>query len=106
MDDALAVLSGGDDAVSLHPPGEIDLLRADIMASGATLIAAAEEGDVPAALDALRQHRLLCAHREGPFGRRRWAELARDWTASAVGHTLDRSGFYPGQPLLVTAQRL
>jgi exodeoxyribonuclease V alpha subunit len=103
VDDALAVLSGGDDAVSLHPPGEVDVLRTDLMASGATLIGAAEAGDVPAALDALRQHRLLCAHREGPFGRRRWAELAHDWTASAVGHTLDRSGFYPGQPLLVTA---
>jgi exodeoxyribonuclease V alpha subunit len=103
VDDALAVLSGGTDAVSLHPPTEIGGLRGDVAASGAELIAAAEAGDVPAALAALRRHRLLCAHREGPFGRRHWAELARGWTASAVGHTLDPSRFYPGQPLLVTA---
>jgi exodeoxyribonuclease V alpha subunit len=103
VDDALAVLLGGDDAVSLHPPDDIGGLRGDVAASGAELIAAAEAGDVPAALGALRRHRLLCAHREGWFGRRHWAELARAWTASAVGHLLDPSRFYPGQPLLVTA---
>jgi exodeoxyribonuclease V alpha subunit len=102
VEDALAVLTGGDEAVSLWAPGDIDTLRDEVASSGAELIKAAEQGDVPAALAALRRHRLLCAHRDGPFGRRHWAELAMDWTASAVGHTLDTSRFYPGQPLLIT----
>jgi exodeoxyribonuclease V alpha subunit len=102
VEDALAVLTGGDEAVSLWAPGDIDTLRDEVASSGAELIDAAEQGDVSAALAALRRHRLLCAHRDGPFGRSHWVELAMDWTASAVGHTLDPSRFYPGQPLLIT----
>jgi exodeoxyribonuclease V alpha subunit len=102
VEDALAVLTGGDEAVSLWAPGDIDTLRDEVASSGAELIDAAEQGDVSAALAALRRHRLLCAHRDGPFGRRHWADLAMDWTASALGHTLDPSRFYPGQPLLIT----
>ena len=49
------------------------------------------------------RHRLLCAHREGPFGRNLWAQRSRDWIAAALGRSLDGGGFYPGQPLLITA---
>ena len=33
------------------------------------------------ALDALDRHRLLCAHREGPYGVRRWNALVERWLA-------------------------
>jgi exodeoxyribonuclease V alpha subunit len=103
VDKALTVLLAGSEAVSLHDPGDTAALRGDVVASGVELVSAAEAGDVLAALAALRRHRLLCAHREGPFGRRQWDELAREWTSAAVGRVLDPSQFYPGQPLLITA---
>ena len=103
VEEALALLSDGGEAVALCAPGDIATLRAEIALSGAELVLAAEKGNAATALAALRHHRLLCAHREGPFGRRHWANLVRDWTAAAVGHTLDPCRFYPGQPLLVTA---
>jgi exodeoxyribonuclease V alpha subunit len=103
VEEALALLADSGEAVALCAPGDIATLRAEIALSGAELVLAAEQGNAAMALAALRRHRLLCAHREGPFGRRHWANLVRDWTAAAVGHTLDPSGFYPGQPLLVTA---
>jgi len=53
--------------------------------------------DVTGALAGLEAHRLLCAHREGPFGVRAWDRLAREWTAAPY------DAWYPGQPLLVTA---
>ncbi len=56
----------------------------------------------PPTLAALRRHRLLCAHNDGPFGQQRWAQLAIDWTAAATGRRLESSTFYPGQPLLIT----
>lgn len=103
-DEALRLLDDpSEESVRLCPPGDIETVRADIASSGAELVAAAEQGDVESALVALRRHRLLCAHREGPFGRRHWADLAQDWTAAAVGHPLDPYQFYPGQPLLITA---
>ena len=103
VDEALAVLTGGGEAVSLVAPGDIDLLRDEVASTGALLVGAAECGDVTTALAALRRHRLLCAHRDGPFGRAHWADLAMEWTAAAIGRRLKPSGFYPGQPLLITA---
>jgi exodeoxyribonuclease V alpha subunit len=43
---------------------------------------------------------VLCAHRDGPAGRERWAALARDWISGGQRRFDD---FYAGQPLLVTA---
>jgi exodeoxyribonuclease V alpha subunit len=104
VDEALALLNNpADQEVTLCPPADFESVRADIALSGVELVAAAERGDVESALTALRAHRLLCAHRQGPFGRRHWADLVRDWTAAAVGHPLDGYQFYPGQPLLITA---
>ena len=37
------------------------------------------------ALEALDRHRLLCAHREGPFGVRRWNALVERWLAEESG---------------------
>ncbi|WP_307818002.1 exodeoxyribonuclease V subunit alpha [Janibacter endophyticus] len=57
-------------------------------------------GDVPAVLQALDEHRLLCAHRDGPWGVSSWNARVERWLS-------EQSGFfgrqYAGRPLLVTA---
>lgn len=101
--EVLDILNAGADAVSLCPPADLDAVRADVTTAGVALIDAAEHDDIPAALRALGTHRLLCAHREGPHGVRRWSRIALDWTSAACGRHLDPESPYPGQPLLVTA---
>lgn len=59
--------------------------------------------DVRAALDALGTHRLLCAHRAGPYGVGPWSTTMARWSVEATGVLPRRDGRYPGQPLLVTA---
>jgi exodeoxyribonuclease V alpha subunit len=100
--EALAVLTGGDEAVGMIAPGDVGWLHDEVASTGVQLVTAARSGDVPAALAVLGRHRLLCVHREGPFGQEHWAELARNWTATCLGRRLDPSDFYPGQPLLIT----
>jgi len=63
--------------------------------------AAVSEGP-PAALAALEQFRLLCAHREGPHGVRAWNQHTEQWLAAATGTPLV-SAWYAGRPLLVTS---
>ena len=68
------------------------------------VIAAARAGDVVGALDALDQHRLLCAHRGGPRGVRWWSDAVERWLAAQDPTLTPRlDGRYAGQPLLVTA---
>ncbi len=97
----LAVLADGGD-VALVDPGDTTVVREEVIAAGTDLVNAATAGDVASALSALTRHRLLCAHREGPFGQAHWAALARDWTATAIDRNLDPGGFYAGQPVLIT----
>lgn len=63
----------------------------------------APEDDVRSALDTLGTHRLLCAHRSGPFGVAPWSATMATWSVAATGVLPRRDGRYPGQPLLVTA---
>ncbi|HUO38489.1 MAG TPA: exodeoxyribonuclease V subunit alpha [Mycobacterium sp.] len=102
VETTLAALAEGGD-VTLLAPTDIAEVHAAVVAAGTELVGAAMAGDTSAALAALLRHRLLCAHREGPFGRNLWALRACDWIATALGRRLDGGGFYPGQPLLVTA---
>lgn len=101
--DAVDLLTSGADGLSFHQPASLEELRTDVTAAATSLIDAAEEGNVDGALGALGIHRLLCAHREGPYGVRRWSQTALSWTSAAVGRLFDPAAFYPGQPLLVTA---
>ena len=78
-------------------------MRADIVASSEVVTASAEVGDAIGALKGLESHRLLCAHRDGPYGVGRWAQQAMEWVGTASGQFLDPTRWYPGQPLLVTA---
>jgi exodeoxyribonuclease V alpha subunit len=48
------------------------------------------------------EHRLLCAHREGPHGVRHWNRQVERWVSEETGQAT-WSPWYPGRPLLVTA---
>ena len=108
-DDALAFLRAGPAGVVWHEVADDDPVagaaladvQATVTAHEGALIAAAQAGDVGAALGALERHRVLCAHRAGPRGARHWSELAERWLAPSVEARGD--GRYAGQPLLVTA---
>ncbi|MCW2736918.1 ATP-binding domain-containing protein, partial [Nocardioides sp.] len=63
---------------------------------------AAAAGDAPRALAALDRHRLLCAHRDGPFGVRHWNRRIEQWFTSETGvSVLDPA--YAGRPILVSS---
>jgi exodeoxyribonuclease V alpha subunit len=54
------------------------------------------------ALRTLDEHRLLCAHRRGPYGVRYWNRQVERWLAEETGEPI-WSGWYAGRPVLVTA---
>ncbi|MBF6842034.1 exodeoxyribonuclease V subunit alpha, partial [Acinetobacter baumannii] len=81
----------------------LQALHSDVLKTAGTVTKAARRGDARGALKGLEAHRLLCAHRQGPFGVQRWARQAMDWVGEASGEFLDPNRWYPGQPLLVTA---
>ncbi len=83
-------------------PDGIEPLAAAVADAGAALRAAAAAGDVAGALTALDRHRLLCAHRHGPFGVSRWSTEAERWLAEAVPGYGEDGEWYLGRPLLVT----
>lgn len=103
--DADAVLevlrSGREDVVFRETTDPVEVLRPDCTATALALRSAAETGDVAGSLAALDDHRLLCAHRDGPAGVRHWNRLVEQWLGEATGEHLGRS--YVGRPLLVTA---
>ncbi|MFJ4655017.1 exodeoxyribonuclease V subunit alpha [Nocardia sp. NPDC088792] len=103
-DTALELLAAGGTELSLHMPDDITEVRADVLRASRAATEAAMAGDAIAALTALESHRLLCAHRQGPYGVERWDRMAAGWVAAAGINTDSGAGhWYPGQPLLVTA---
>ncbi|OZF33097.1 exodeoxyribonuclease V subunit alpha [Rhodococcus sp. 14-2483-1-1] len=102
-DDVMALLESGAEEISFHGPDDVDALRSDVIETAAEVTAAAAAGDASAALLGLEKHRLLCAHREGRWGVARWDRQAMEWVGEHSGTFLDPSLWYPGQPLLVTA---
>ena len=72
-------------------------LRDELLEQAATLRAAGQEGDAAGALRLLGRHRLLCAHRHGPYGVSHWNAQVQAWTGTRPGE------WQPGEPLLVTA---
>ncbi|WP_426594998.1 exodeoxyribonuclease V subunit alpha [Cellulomonas sp. McL0617] len=80
---------------------DVAALRSEIETTGLALTGAARAGNAPDALRALGVHRLLLAHREGPFGVAHWAATAESWVAAATGGPTTDA--WPlGRPLLVT----
>ncbi|WP_280357850.1 exodeoxyribonuclease V subunit alpha [Nocardia otitidiscaviarum] len=103
-DAALALLADGGHELSLHGPEDVTEVREDLLRASGDATDAALRGDAAAALTALESHRLLCAHRQGPYGVERWDRLAASWvTAAGIAADPGAGQWYPGQPLLVTA---
>ena len=98
-DAALEVLGRGDEALSL---GESDTdVRTDVVEAAGAIRQAAKAGDAAAALAHLDKHRLLCAHRTGPFGVDAWSRRIERWLAEVPGDPRE-GDWYVGRPLLIT----
>ncbi len=102
-DGALAVLAAGHHAVEwIDEADPAARVRTTALAAALAVRDAAEHGDVDGALAALDRHRLLCAHRDGPFGVRHWNRRIEHWLTAETGDPLHARA-YVGRPLLVTA---
>ncbi len=77
-------------------------LRKVLVPHAVALRQAALLGDAAAALKTLDEHRLLCAHRRGPYGVRYWNRQTERWLTEATGEPIWAS-WYLGRPILVTA---
>ncbi|MDQ3616757.1 MAG: exodeoxyribonuclease V subunit alpha [Actinomycetota bacterium] len=89
----------GDPATS----GGLEGVRSDVVDPGEALVGAARRGDAAQALAVLNRHRLLCAHREGPYGVRQWSRLAEEWLGEVIDGYASDGLWYVGRPLLVTS---
>lgn len=102
-DAALAVLAARHEAVEwVDEPDPASRIRTTALDAALAVRDAAERGDVAGALAALDRHRLLCAHRDGPFGVRHWNRRIEHWLTAETGDPLFERA-YVGRPLLVTA---
>jgi exodeoxyribonuclease V alpha subunit len=81
-------------------PGE--QLRKVVVPHALELRRAAVLGDAGSALATLDEHRLLCAHRRGPFGVAHWNRQVERWLTEATGEPI-WTDWYAGRPVLVTA---
>lgn len=88
--------------VTLLDPADVEPVRREVVDWAARLRSAAAAGDAPAALSALAGHRVLCAHRDGRHGVSGWSRQITDWITEAGG-SIPRTGWYPGEPVLVNA---
>ena len=105
-DTALSVLQGDDHAATLIEADAADVTWAALPDVAQTVAAtaqatrqAASVGDAAAALEALDDHRLLCAHRHGPYGVATWARRVAELT-TPVGRRPD--DWWPGRGVLAT----
>ncbi len=102
-DGAVEVLNAGGEHVEwldTDNPGEP--LRKVLLPQARSLWQAALLGDAAAALTTLDQHRLLCAHRRGPYGVAHWNRQVERWLTEATGEPI-WSDWYAGRPILVPA---
>ena len=106
-DSALALLHEGGPEIELVDPDDAaaaDRVRGVVLEHALAVRAAALAGDADAAVAALDRHRLLCAHRAGPYGVEHWNRQVERWIGDATGTQVAWGPpWYPGRPLLVTA---
>lgn len=81
---------------------ELPRLEQELSDTVAAVLAAARDGAAEAAVAALERHRLLCAHRAGPFGTGHWQQVLRRHLAERFPGYATDTGLYVGQPLIVT----
>ena len=107
--DAAAVLDlvgAGDPHLTLTDPERAqDALRPRVVHTGRAIHAAAVAGDAASALDLLDRHRLLCAHRHGPFGATTWARQVEYWLRASVAGFGAEGEWHAGRALLVTSNQ-
>ncbi len=82
--------------------GSFRRLTDSLRGCAAAVVDAAARGDGVGANSALGLHRVLCAHREGPFGVGRWSDLVRSFLAGQLPGYGDGAAHWVGQPLLIT----
>ncbi len=81
--------------------GGYEQFRDDVTTTAQAVLSAAKGGQARAALDALNSHRVLCAHRLGPFGVQAWGQAARRMIAAEFPQ-YGATRPYLGEPLLLT----
>ena len=102
-DAALEVLAAGHEEVEWVTDADpASQIRSTALPAALAVRDAAVAGDMTRALAALDRHRLLCAHRDGPYGVRHWNRRIEQWLAAETGDPLHERD-YLGRPLLVTA---
>lgn len=99
-DRALEVLASGDPHVEWSTDSEG--LRDVLVPQALALRVASLSGDATAALAVLDEHRMLCAHRHGPFGVAHWNRQVERWITEETGEP-HWALWYAGRPILVTA---
>lgn len=108
-DQAFVLLTSGSTAVRLVDPADdaaMSQVRTEVTDAAYAVTRRAidfvDPDDRVTITDLLDEHRLLCAHREGPFGVSSWNRQIEHLLAERadVAH-LDE--WYPGRPILVTA---
>jgi exodeoxyribonuclease V alpha subunit len=104
-DAALSVLRSGSPAVRLVDPDDVEAMaavRRTLVDAAYAVNVAADRGDGLTATALLDEHRLLCAHRRGPFGVSGWNREVERLLAERTGVT-HYDEWYSGRPVLVTA---
>ena len=102
-DRAVALLEAGEPGIELVADADPTArVRALVVPHTLEVLRAAEAGHAEEALELLDRQRLLCAHREGPYGVRHWNTQVERWIAEETGEPI-WSTWYAGRPVLVTA---
>ena len=102
-DTAIEVLAAGGEHIEWISSGDASgILRKVAVPHALKLREAAVLGNGEEALRTLDQHRLLCAHRRGPYGVTYWNRQIERWLAEQTDTPL-WAPWYPGRPILVTA---
>jgi exodeoxyribonuclease V alpha subunit len=102
-DQVLELLAAGGEHIEWVSANDAVVGMRDVLLPHALAVRdAAAAGDVDAALAALERHRLLCPHRHGRHGVSHWNEQVKRWLSDETGDPM-WSEWYPGRPLLVTA---
>ncbi len=90
------------DAADPAAAAALATVRAIAVETGRHVIDAARAGDASAAITALGDFRLLCAHRRGPQGVATWMQQVENWLRADVDGFSTGTTWYVGRPLLVT----
>lgn len=92
-DRAVALLEAGGDVAF----AEADELEGELVGHARAVQERALAGDGLGALAAADEHRLLCAHRDGPWGASHWNRQIERWIEAPW------TEWYAGRPVLITA---